>query len=81
MADRTRYFTKTKTILLYHTLSFVPLKHLIKEHNRFKYLLKRNCVPYAYLNFDAEPWMKSTSLQMLQVSSTEKALCKCYSSL
>lgn len=51
MADRTRYFTKTKTILLY-TLSFVLLKHLIKEHNRFKYLLKRNCVPFAYLNFN-----------------------------
>lgn len=52
MADRTRYFTKTKTILLHHTLSFGLLKHLIKERNRFKYLLKRNGVPFASLNFN-----------------------------
>lgn len=52
MADRTRYFTKNKTILLHHTLSFGLLKHLIKERNRFKYLLKRNGVPFACLNFN-----------------------------
>lgn len=52
MADRTRYQKPNQSYVVNHTLSFVLLKHLIKEHNRFKYLLKRNCLPFACMNFN-----------------------------